>query len=106
MKRFAAICLAMTFPVVGHGQDPSEARPSPLRIFNGAPGSARGLHWNADGKNRWRLVTDSSDDLALYSYDRSGNFIDTPLLAQERNRTFRMNWPIVNSTTSAPAAGA
>jgi hypothetical protein len=98
--------LIMLVPTVGIAQAPSESNPTPLRLFNGASGTPRGLYWNTDSKNRWRLITDSSDDLSLFSYDSAGKFVGTPLLVKERERSFRMNWPIINSTSSAPAAGA
>jgi hypothetical protein len=79
---------------------------APVVHINGAAGGARGIYWDAAGVNRWRFVTNASDDLSLFSYDPAGAFVDTALLVQESDKTLHSNFRIVTSNTVAAPPGA
>ena len=89
--------LPLTGGTLGDGTD------APVLIFNGAAGTAKGLHWQTGGQYRWRFQTDASDNLGLYAYDAGGVFKGTTLLAVNDGSALQINaQPQVTYSTATP----
>jgi hypothetical protein len=79
---------------------------APTLTLNGATGTAKGVHWQTTGTNRWLLQTDSADNLALHAYDVTGAWMGQAIQFANDGSSIVTNYPIVaNGTRAIPANG-
>jgi hypothetical protein len=78
----------------------------PTLTLNGAAGANKGINWQNAGVNRWRFITDASDNLGLYAYGAGGAFIDTGLLFTQSTQTVSTNFRLTMSSSNATGANA
>jgi hypothetical protein len=74
---------------------------APTLTLNGASGSGEGVQWQTGGHNRWRMVTDASDNLALYAYDPGGAYVGTAWQVDSRLGSMFISAPLQLFATNA-----
>ena len=79
---------------------------APYLSLNGAAGADKGINWQNAGTNRWRLITDPSDNLGLYAYNTGGGYIDYGVLFDWSVKTATFNFGLNTNINKPFAAGA
>jgi hypothetical protein len=74
---------------------------TPYLTFNGAAATEKGVFWNNAGTTRWRLTTETDENLSVFAYAADGSYAGLALRFQQSGMILSSNYKLVTDTTEA-----